>query len=144
MVGEGGVWNSAPDGPPNELAEAGQVFAAAWGKQSSLKEAREAFALVLGKPTSPRDILRGTGSNVVLVKRERLFPEDMGGRVPQLLALLFGDGLSSLDTLLLRKARLRSRSPLGGEERTWRGRRESRHGVHIRAAEGGRAKANPK
>ena len=137
------VWNSGPGGPPIELAEVGQVLAVAWGKQSPLREVREGLALALGEPSSPRDVRRKMGPNLVLVKGERLFREDMGRRVVQLHALVVGEGLSSLDTLVLRKARLDSRTPIGGEERTWRGRQQSRHGVHIRAAEGGRAKANP-
>ena len=144
LVGEEGAWNSAPDGPPIELAEAGQVFAAARGKQSSLKEAWKALALALGKPTSPRDIPRGTGSNLVLVKGERLFSEDMGRRVAQLLALLFGDGLSSLDTHLLRKGRLGSGTPVDRGSRVWQGRRRALRGIHVPDAEGGGARAKPK
>ena len=143
-MGEGGVWNPGPGGPPIELAEVGQVLAVARGKQSLLREVREGLALALREPSSPWDVRRKMGPNLDLVKGEQLFREDMGRRVDQLHALVAGEELSSLDTLLLRKARLRSRSPLGGGERTWRGRRQSRHGVHIRAAEGGRAKANQK
>ena len=139
FVGEGGVWNSAPDGPPIELAEAGQVFAAAWGKQSSLKEARKALALVLGKSTSPRDIHREMGSNLVLVKGEWLIPEDMGRRVGQLRALL-----SSLDTHLLRKGLLGSGTPVDRGSRVWRGRRRALRGIHVPDAEGGGARAKPK
>ena len=143
-MGEGGVWNSAPDGPPNELAEAEQVFAAAWGKQSSLGGGRKALALVLGKPTNPRDTPREMGSNLVLVKGERLFPEDMGRRVAHLLALLFGDGLSSLDTHLLRKGLLGSGTPVDRGSRVWRGRRRALRGIHVPDAEGGGARAKPK
>ena len=143
-MGEGGVWNSAPDGPPIELAEAGQVFAAARGKQSSLKEARKASALVLGKSTSPRDISWEMGSNLVLVKGGWLFPEDMGRRVGQLLALLFGDGLSSLDTHLLRKGLLGSGTPVDRGSRVGRGRRRALRGIHVPNAEDGGARAKPK
>ena len=98
----------------------------------------------MGKPKSPRDIPQEMGSNLVLVKGERLFPEDMGRRVAQLLALLFGDGLSSLDTHLLRKGLLGSGTPVDRGSRVWRGRRRALRGIHVPHAEGGGARAKPK
>ena len=98
--------NSGPDSPPIELAEVGQVLAVVCGKESLLKEVGEVLALVFGEPSTPQDVRQEMRPSLVLVKEERLSREGMGRRVVQPLPLVVGDGLSSLDTQLLRKGRL--------------------------------------